>query len=46
MIAELDCAAIANTLKPMCEPIDDMRVPFAQAEAMAAELRAVLPHDV
>jgi len=46
MIAELDCAAISNTLKPICEHIDDILVPFAQAEAIAAELRAVMPHDV
>jgi hypothetical protein len=46
MIAALDCAAISNTLKPMREHIDAMRVPFAQAEAIDAALRAVMPHDV
>jgi hypothetical protein len=46
MIAELNCAAISNTLKPIREHIDDMLVPFAQAETIDAELRAVMPHDV
>jgi hypothetical protein len=46
MIAALDCAALANTLKPIREHIDAMLVPFAQAEAIDAELRAVMPHDV
>ncbi len=45
MIAELDCAAIPHTLKPIHEHIDDMLVPFAQAEAMDVELRAVVPHE-
>lgn len=45
MIAALDCAAIAHTLKPIHQHIDDILVPFAQAEAIAAELRAVVPHD-
>jgi len=46
MIAALDCAAIANTLKPIGEHSDDILVPCAPAEAIAAELRAVMPHDV
>jgi hypothetical protein len=45
MIAELDCAAIPHTLKPLRTSLDDIVVPFAQAEAMHAELRAVVPHD-
>jgi hypothetical protein len=44
MIAELDCTAILNTLKSMQKPIDDIVVPFEHAEAIAAELRAVVPH--
>jgi hypothetical protein len=45
MIAELDCAAITPTLKPLRTALDAIVVPFAQAEAMHAELRAVGPHD-
>jgi hypothetical protein len=45
MIAALDCAAIPHALKPICHHIDDLVVPCTQAEAMAAELRAVVPHD-
>jgi hypothetical protein len=45
MIAALDCAAITHTLKPIRHHIDDMVVPFKDAEAIAAELRAVVPHD-
>src|SRR5216684_4115952 len=45
MIAELDCAAITHTLKPLRTSLDDIVVPFAQAEAIHAELRAVVPHD-
>jgi hypothetical protein len=45
MIAELDCAAITHTLKPLRTALDDIVVPFAQAEAIHAELRAVVPHD-
>ena len=45
MIAALDCAAITHTLKPIRQHIDDIVVPFQQAEAIAAELRAVVPHD-
>ena len=45
MIAALDCAAITHALKPICHHIDDIVVPFKQAEAIAAELRAVVPHD-
>ncbi|HEY6407894.1 MAG TPA: hypothetical protein VIY29_10550 [Ktedonobacteraceae bacterium] len=45
MIAELDCAAIVHTLKPMHTHIDDILVPFAHAEAIDTELRAVVPHE-
>lgn len=45
MIAELDCAAIPHTLTPLHKHMDDMLVPFAQAEAIAVELRAVVPHE-
>lgn len=45
MIAALDCAAITHTLKPIRQHIDDIVVPFQQAEAIAAALRAVVPHD-
>src|SRR6266705_1463646 len=46
MIEELDCAAIRNTLKTIYKHLDDILVPFKQAEAIAAELRDVVPHDV
>jgi hypothetical protein len=39
MIAELDGAAITQTLKPIRHHIDDILLPFKQAEAIAAELR-------
>jgi hypothetical protein len=45
MIAALDCAAIPHALKPIRQHIDDIVVPFKHAEAIAAELRAVVPHD-
>src|SRR6266852_2742168 len=45
MIAALDCAAMTHTLKPIRQHIDAIVVPFQQAEAIAAELRAVVPHD-
>ncbi len=46
MFEELDCAALATTLKPIRTHIDDIIVPFQQAETIDAELRAVVPHDV
>jgi hypothetical protein len=46
MIEELNCAAISTALKPLHTHIDDLVVPFAQAEAIEAELRAVVPHHV
>ena len=45
MIAELDCAAVPNTLKPIHQPIDAIVVPFAHVEVIDADLRAVVPHD-
>ena len=45
MIQELDCAAITHTLTPIRQHLDDIVVPFKQAEAIAAELRCVVPHD-
>lgn len=45
MLAELDCAAVTTTLKPIRTHLDDLVVPFAQAEAMEAELRAIVPHE-
>jgi hypothetical protein len=45
MIEELDSAAITPTLKPIRQHLDDIVVPFHQAEAIAAELRLVVPHE-
>jgi hypothetical protein len=45
MIAELDCAALAQTLPPIPAPLDDIFVPFQQAEAMHAQLLAVVPQN-
>jgi hypothetical protein len=44
-IAELDGAAITQTLKPIRNHIDDILLPFKQAEAIAAELRLAVPHE-
>jgi hypothetical protein len=44
MIEELDCAAVTETLKPLHKHIDDILVPFKQAEAIDAQLREVVPH--
>jgi hypothetical protein len=46
MIDALNCTAITNALKPISTHIDDIVVPFAQAEAIDTELRAVVPHEV
>lgn len=46
MIEELNCAALTCTLKPIRNHIDDILVPFAQAEKIDAELRLVVPHEV
>jgi hypothetical protein len=45
MIEALDCAALSKTLKPLRKPLDDLLGPFKHAEAIAAELRAVMPHE-
>ena len=45
MLAALDCAAVTTTLKPIRTHLDDLVVPFAQAEAIDAELRAIVPHE-
>jgi hypothetical protein len=45
MLAELDCATVTTTLKPIRTHLDDIVVPFAQAEAIDAELRAIVPHE-
>ena len=45
MITDLDCAAVTTTLKPIRTHLDDLVVPFAQAEAIDAELRAIVPHE-
>jgi hypothetical protein len=45
MIAALNCPAITHTLKPLRTSLDDILVPFAQAETIHAELRAVVPPD-
>ena len=46
LIAALDCAAVATALKPIRTHLDDILVPFAQAEAIDTELRAMVPHEV
>ena len=45
MIAELDGAALTPTLKPLRNHLDDILLPFKQAEAIATELRVVVPHE-
>jgi hypothetical protein len=45
MIQELDCAAMTTPLTSIRQHIDDIVVPFKQAEAIATELRVVVPHD-
>ena len=46
MLAALDCAASTQTLQSIRKHLDDILVPFKQAEVLAAELRLVVPHDV
>lgn len=46
LLAELDCAAMTTPLKPIRTPLDDIGVPFAQVEAVDAERRAMVPHEV
>jgi hypothetical protein len=45
MIEALDCAAMNKTLTPIRTHLDDILVPFKQVEAIAAELRVMVPHD-
>jgi hypothetical protein len=45
MIAERNCAAMPHTLTPIHKHLDDLLVPFAQAEALDVALRAVVPHE-
>ena len=45
MLQELDCAALTHTLTPIRAHIDDIVVPCKHAEAMATELRGVVPHE-
>ena len=45
MIEALDCAAMNKTLKPIRMHLDDILVPFKQVEAIAAELRVMVPHE-
>ena len=45
MIEALDCAALSPLLKSIHNHIDDIVVPFAQAEKIDADLRAVVPHE-
>src|SRR6266481_5551121 len=45
MIEALDCVAMSKTLQPIRTHLDDMLVPFKQAEAIDAELRAMVPHE-
>src|SRR5262249_489738 len=45
MIAEVDGAAMSTILKPIRTHIDDILVPFKQAEAIDAALRAVVPDE-
>jgi hypothetical protein len=45
MLQELDCAALPHTLTPIRTYVDDIVVPFKHAEAMATELRCVVPHE-
>jgi hypothetical protein len=45
LLEALDSAAITHTLKPIRKHLDDILVPFTQAEAIDAELRAVVSHE-
>ena len=45
MLEALDCAAVTRTLKPIRKHLDDILVPFKQLEAIAAELRLLVPHE-
>jgi len=45
MLTALDCTAVTTTLKPIRTHLDDLVVPFAQAEAIAAAFQAIVPHE-
>ncbi len=45
MIEEINCTALSKPLKSIQAHIDDIVVPFAQAEAMYATLLAVVPRQ-
>jgi hypothetical protein len=45
MIDALDGAAITQTLKPIRKHLDDILVPFKQLEAIASELRLLVPPE-
>ena len=45
MIEALDCVAMSTTLQPIRTHLDDILVPFKQAEAIDAALRAMVPHE-
>ncbi|MHC4230696.1 MAG: transposase [Planctomycetota bacterium] len=45
MLDELGNDAISKRLKPIRKHLDDILVPFNQADAIAAELRDAVPHD-
>jgi hypothetical protein len=44
MIEALTHAALTQTLTPIKAPIDDILVPCEQAEAVSAQLLAIVPH--
>src|SRR5437016_11470306 len=39
------CHALTTSHKPIRTHLDDIVVPFAQAEAIDVELRAIVPHE-
>jgi hypothetical protein len=45
MLGEINCTALSETLKPIQSHIDDIVVPFEQAEAIDAQLLAVIPRQ-
>jgi hypothetical protein len=45
MIQELHCAALSKTLKPLGDHIEDILVPFKQAEDIETELRLAVPRE-
>ena len=45
MMEALDCAAIRHPLQPIRTHLEDLVTPFTQVEAIAAELRALVPPE-